>query len=124
MANYSAHAEVNDIDVAQLKALLNQDAVVVDVRRMDEWTNTGVIDGSIPLTFFDQYGGFNTSMWMEQISAMVGEDDTVILICAAGVRSKWVADWMDTNTGYSSIYNVTEGMLGWIGQGNPVVEHQ
>ena len=123
-ATYPAGAEVTDIDVAQLQALLAENATVIDVRRIDEWTNTGVINGSIPLTFFDQYGAFDAVKWMNQISTMVGNEDSVVLICHAGVRSRWVADWMDSNTEISKIYNVTEGMAGWIAQGHPVVDHQ
>jgi rhodanese-related sulfurtransferase len=121
---YSVKAEVTDINVAQLQALLAENATVIDVRRDDEWTHTGIINGSIPLTFFDQYGAFDAVKWMNQISTLVEKGDSVVLICHAGVRSRWVADWMDSNTEYSRIYNVTEGMRGWVDQGYPVVEHQ
>jgi rhodanese-related sulfurtransferase len=119
-----AIAEVTDINVAQLQALLAENATVIDVRRNDEWSSTGVIDGSIPLTFFDQYGAFDAVSWMDQISTLVEKEAALVLICHAGVRSRWVADWLDSNSGFSRIYNVTEGMAGWISQGYPVVDHQ
>ncbi len=116
------HAEVVDIDTNQLQDLIDQGVTVIDVRTEDEWTQTGIIEDSIPLTFFDQYGAFDSANWFTQLVAKVDQGKPVALICHAGVRSQWVANWMDENSGFDTLYNVTDGMAGWITQGMAVTK--
>ena len=47
-----AFADRIDIDNNKLKGLIDEGGPVVDVRHLDEWKTTGVIDGSHLLTFF------------------------------------------------------------------------
>jgi rhodanese-related sulfurtransferase len=124
LASGSVIAEVTNIDSDELIALLGEDAVVIDVRRDDEWHTTGIIENSHTVTFFDQYGGFDAEKWLEEISAIAPVDTPIVLICHAGVRSKWVAGWLDNNTEYSQIYNHPPGIGGWMQQGRPLVSYK
>jgi rhodanese-related sulfurtransferase len=124
LASNSAIAEVTSIDSDELLELLGQDAVVIDVRRDDEWHTTGVIENSHTVTFFDQYGGFDAEKWLEEISAIAPMDTPIVLICHVGVRSKWVAEWLDNTTEYSRVYNHPPGIAGWMQQGRPLIDYE
>lgn len=41
---------------------------------------------------FDEFGGFDSRIWIEEITKLVDNDEPIVLICHAGVRSKWVAN--------------------------------
>ena len=41
----------SNIDNAKLKELVNQGVVLVDIRRKEEWQQTGVVEGSKTITF-------------------------------------------------------------------------
>lgn len=116
-----ANADVINVEIEELQSLIQQDIQVIDLRRLDEWQRTGVIDGSHRLTFFDKFGAYNGKQWIEQAGLFTDPQKPVVLICHSGVRSKWVAQWMDKNTDYQTIYNVPDGIVGWIEKGLPVV---
>jgi hypothetical protein len=51
-----------NIDNQQLKTLQAQGVPVFDIRRTDEWQQTGVVEGSKRLTFVDDKGRVNPSL--------------------------------------------------------------
>ena len=117
-----ARAEVVDIGENQLSDLLAKNVRIVDLRRADEWQDTGVIEGSILETFFDEKGNHRAKQWFESVSGQTSESEQLILICHTGVRSKVVANWLDKFSPYEKIYNVKDGIAKWIGMGRKVVK--
>lgn len=116
-------ADVTDINSKQVQSLLESEAVVIDVRREDEWIATGIIENSHTATFFDKYGSFNAQRWLQQVSPLLRKDKPVVLICHSGVRSKWVAVWLSENTDFEQVFNATQGIQGWLDQGNATVDY-
>ena len=106
-------AELIDINNTELQELLNEKTLIVDVRRAEEWLETGVIKGSQLLTFFDKNGNTNTEKWYSDISDLSDKKTPVILICRSGSRSKVIGNWMRRTLGYQTVYNVTDGITGW-----------
>lgn len=96
------------------------DVVLIDIRRPQEWQQTGVPVGAAPLDMRrDDFG--------PALEAIVGSDRSrpIALICARGVRSARLALAL-TDAGYTNIIDVPEGMLGsaagpgWLDAGLPV----
>ena len=115
-------AELIDINNTELHELLNEKTLIVDVRRAEEWSKTGVIKGSQLLTFFDENGNANTEKWFSDISDLSDKKIPVILICRSGSRSKVIGNWMKRTLGYQTVYNVTDGITGWKGSGGKTVD--
>jgi len=111
----------NNVDNAQLKTLLAQGVPIYDVRRPEEWRQTGVVSGSRKLTFVDAAGRPNPS-FLADFSARVGKNDPVALICRTGNRTDALARELMQKHGYTQVYNVRDGITRWIGDGNPVVK--
>lgn len=111
-----------NVDNAQLKSLLAQGVPVYDIRRPEEWRQTGVVEGSRKLTFLDASGRPNPS-FLADFSAHIGKQDPVVLICRTGNRSDVLARELMQSHGYTRIYNVKNGITGWIGEGRPVVKN-
>jgi len=103
----------------KLKTLLDQGVTVVDVRRVDEWNATGVIKGSKRLTAFNDQGQF-VRTFIDDLAKITAKDKPVILICRIGNRSVRLANFLSDKLGYTNIYNVTDGIVGWIEGKNPV----
>ena len=59
----------NLISSDQLKNLLDNNAVVLDIRTDDQWKKTGVIKGSFQETAFDKNGKFNVYL-MDRVRAL------------------------------------------------------
>lgn len=116
------YAQVSNIDNAELKQLITQGVPVIDVRRPEEWKQTGVVKGSHLLTFFDKQGKYDVNKWMAEFSRIAGQDDTFILICRTGSRTGIISKFLDQKLSYHKVNNVTKGITQWIRKGNPVVK--
>ena len=103
----------------QLKTMLQQGTPVYDIRRPEEWQQTGVVADSQLLTFVDD-GGRILPDFMHRFTSTVGKDDPVILICRTGSRTSTLARHLVEHMGYTQVYNVRDGITRWIGDGQPV----
>ncbi|MEE9319655.1 MAG: rhodanese-like domain-containing protein [Granulosicoccus sp.] len=113
IASGSVLADTVNVTVAELEALISEGVQVIDVRRAEEWKHTGVIEGSELLTFFDRQGRHDAEAWLAAASKFAKPENPVALICHTGVRSTVVSRWLTAEQGYTKIYNVTDGILGW-----------
>jgi rhodanese-related sulfurtransferase len=117
-----AEPPYSNADNDQLKALLAQGVPIYDIRRPEEWRETGVVEGSRKLTFVDA-GGRPNPEFLPRFNAEVGKNDPVILICRTGNRTDKLARELMEEQGYTQVYNVRHGITGWIAGNNPVVKN-
>ncbi len=111
-----------NIDNQQLKALQAQGIPVFDIRRADEWQQTGVVEGSKRLTFVDDKGRVNPE-FVDKFTRAVSKNDPVILICRTGNRTDTLSRALVEQLGYTKVYNVKNGITRWISDGLPVVRN-
>ena len=70
-------------------------------------------------TFLDANGRVMPG-FLEMFSAAVGRDQPVVLICRTGNRTGVLARHLVESLGYSQVYNVRDGIMGWLREGRPV----
>ncbi len=116
--------EVAEVDVQGLEKLIASGVTVIDVRTPGEWKQTGIVEGSIPIMFFDEKRQPRTQEWMQQASNHISPDRPVALICRSGSRSNIIGNFLVKQHGYQNVYNATGGINAWIAQGNKTVEAQ
>lgn len=122
LASQTALAQVTHINNQELSQLLAQGVPVIDVRRAEEWTQTGVVEGSHLLTFFDKNGNYDFRKWMQTFQQIVPTPDApFILICRTGNRTHTISQALDRQLGYSKVYNVKKGITHWKREKHPVV---
>jgi rhodanese-related sulfurtransferase len=117
-----APPKFTNVDNGVLEALLGRGVRIVDLRRQDEWAQTGVIAGSERLTAFDGSGNFNRE-FPAAFQSLVKPDEEVVVICWQGHRSSAIANMLSEQGGYTKVYNVTDGIRKWIKDGKPVVKN-
>lgn len=117
-----AEPPYNNIDNAQLQALLEQGVPIYDVRRPEEWRQTGVVAGSRKLTFVDASGRLHPD-FIPTFTREVSPEQPVIVICRTGNRTDTLARELMEKLGYTKVYNVRNGITRWIGEGHPVVRN-
>jgi len=110
----------NEIDNGSLQTLLQQGVPIYDVRRPEEWRQTGIVEGSKLLTFVDAAGRVQPG-FLERFTREVGKDQPVILICRTGNRTGALAKHLSEQLGYTQVYSVRDGITKWIGERKPVV---
>lgn len=109
------------ISNAELAAKLKNGIKLIDIRRPEEWQQTGVVEGSIESTAFDGNGRFLKS-FVEMLEKTVQPDEEFALICRTGNRTAALSNWLVTKGGYSKALNVTDGITAWIEDGLPVIK--
>jgi rhodanese-related sulfurtransferase len=120
-----AAPESTQITAAQAQALFAQGEItLIDIRRPDEWRQTGVAQGVTRINMVHPQGlqGF-----AQEVFDTVGGDldAPIVLICRTGSRTSRLQPIL-TQAGFTNVRHVPEGMLGkrgspgWIAQGLPV----
>jgi len=93
--------------------------ILIDIRRPDEWTKTGVATTAVPIDM-------RRDDFLVALTDVAGIDRSqpIALICARGVRSARLSVAL-TEAGFTHIIDVPEGMLGspagpgWLKAGLP-----
>lgn len=111
-----------DIDSEGLKAAIARGAKVVDIRRPEEWTETGVIKGSALITAWNNgpRGPQFNREFPNQFFAQATPADEVVLICRTGNRSAFLSRML-TAEGFKKILNVRDGIVQWKKDGGETV---
>ncbi|OQX09419.1 MAG: rhodanese [Thiothrix lacustris] len=110
---------VKNVSNAELQTLLDQKVPLIDIRLPEEWAQTGIVADSHRITLFREDGSVAPDFLakVQQVAAM---DKPVALICRTGNRTRAGADML-AQVGYKQVYNVTNGIVGWMRAGKPVV---
>ena len=124
---YNVLAENTDATMSPLQvhqAAVAGEVLLIDIRRPEEWAQTGVGEGAIPLDMRRRD--------FENALTEAADGDTarpIALICARGVRSRRMTERLRA-AGFTQIIDVPEGMLGsgagpgWLERGLPVVTYK
>ena len=97
-----------DLDPREAKELVEQGAMMIDVRELSEW-NHGHAPGALHLPM---------SIISEHLHK-VPKDEDVVVCCRSGSRSSAVVSFL-SNNGYK-VLNMRGGMAAWHAHGLPVV---
>ena len=108
------------IDNAELQAKLERGIKLIDIRRPEEWQQTGIVEGSIKSTAFNAESKFLAS-FVEMLERTVQPDEEFALICRTGNRTAILSNWLVTRGGYKNVLNVRDGITRWIDEGLSVV---
>ena len=103
-------AQLNNAD---LRRAIDQGVMVIDIRRPEEWRETGVIEGSYLMTAFDQQGRL-TRDFPTLFTETVDPEQPIVLICRTGNRTGTLSRILTDQAGYPNIHHVTDGIAAWI----------
>ncbi len=97
---------------------------LIDIRRPEEWRQTGVAKGALRINMLHPKGpeGF-----MHEVLQVVGNDRNapIVLICRTGSRTAQVQRYLQSQ-GFTKVWHVSEGMAGskagpgWLRLGLPL----
>ena len=110
-----------DATAADLKVAQKNGVVVIDIRRAEEWVETGIIEGAHTITAFTQSGELHPE-FQAKFTAIVPTPETpVMLYCRTGNRTGVIGNALVSQLGYSDVTHLSEGIVGWVAGGAPVV---
>jgi rhodanese-related sulfurtransferase len=107
------------IDNETLHRNLERGVKLVDIRRYEEWKETGVVEGSILITAFDAHGRFIKS-FLGDLEKHVQADEEFMIICRTGNRTSVLANALVEQGGYKRVLNIENGIVDWMREKRPV----
>ena len=113
LAPQLAFADTEKVDTGILKALILEGVPIIDIRTPREWSETGIIEGSHLITFFNEKGEVNLGQWLFELDKVAEKQKPIILICRSGRRTEVVSKYLDKNFDFFKIYDATDGINGW-----------
>lgn len=81
----------------------------IDIRTEKEWRETGVVKGSVCLTFFRDDMTYDAEAFLAKLHQFVKPSDKIALICRSGNRSAQVGRFL-LQRGFTAIINVDGGI--------------
>ena len=121
LVNVTIPPKLADATPADLKAAQKKGVVVIDIRRAEEWAETGIIEGAHTITAFTQSGQLHPE-FQTKFTAIVPTPDTpVMLYCRTGNRTGVIGNALLSQLGYRDVTHLSEGIVGWAAGGALVV---
>lgn len=103
---------INEITIADFKSLNSvEDIQLIDVRTIEEY-NSGYIDGALNIDFYK-------FSFIDSINVL-DKSKTTVVYCKSGNRSSKSALMMKS-LGFKNVYNLKEGMNGWVSNRNEII---
>lgn len=97
--------------------------IIIDIRREDEWREIGVIDGAITITAFGESGNIHPEFQKKLLNIAPSEKTPIMLYCHIGGRTTSLGNALINQLGYSNVSHLTDGIVGWLADGNKVVTY-
>ena len=108
-----------DLSQAQKKGL-----VIVDIRRPDEWSQTGVIAGAETITAFEANGGLHPEFQQKFMTVVPSPETPVFLYCHMGVRTTNLGKALVEQLGFLHVTHLTGGILSWKADGYETINYK
>ena len=98
--------------------------VIVDIRRPDEWSQTGVIAGVETITAFEMDGSLHNEFQQKLMALVPSPDTPVLLYCRSGSRTTNLGTALIEQLGFSRVMHLSEGILGWTADGHETIDYK
>ena len=98
-------------------------AIIIDIRREDEWKETGIIDGAITITAFGESGNIHPEFQKKFLNIVSSEKTPIMLYCHVGGRTTNLGNALIDQLGYTNVSHLTNGIAGWLADGNQIVTY-
>ena len=95
----------------------DEGVVVIDIRREDEWQETGIIAGAQTITAFTATGGVHPDFLDKFRSIAPTPDTPVMLYCRTGNRTTGLGNALIEQLGFSDVSHLSAGITGWMAEG-------
>lgn len=97
--------------------------IVIDIRREEEWTETGIIEGAKTITAFEDNGQLHQDFQEKFFSIAKDPETPILLYCRTGNRTEMLGNALIDQVGLKNVYHLTDGIVEWKKVGNKTSTH-
>ena len=98
--------------------------IVIDIRREEEWKETGILQGSNTITAFTKDGNIHPDFPKKFFELINDIDVPILLYCRTGNRTGILGQALIDQVGQTNVSHLSEGIVGWKKQGHPTVDYK
>ena len=98
--------------------------VVIDIRREEEWKETGIIKGSQTITAFTKDGKIHPDFPKKFFDLINDVDVPILLYCRTGNRTGILGKALIDQVGQTNVSHLSDGIVGWKKQGLLIVDYK
>ena len=102
------HAAVMDFKEAQ-----DKDYLIIDIRRPEEWAETGILKGAKTITAFTESGALHPDFQRKFFPLIDDEDTPIYLYCRTGNRTGTLGNALVNQVGLRNVTHLKTGIVGW-----------
>ena len=117
-------ASLGQATPADLLQAQKNGVIIVDIRRPDEWSQTGVIAGAETITAFEANGNFHPDFQQRFMSLVPTAETPVLLYCLMGARTTNLGMALIEQLGFLHVTHLSEGIMGWIANGYETIAYK
>ena len=98
--------------------------IVIDIRREEEWKETGILQGSNTITAFTKDGNIHPDFPKKFFDLINDIDVPILLYCRTGNRTGILGQALIDQVGQTNVSHLSEGIVGWKKQGYLTVDYK
>lgn len=98
--------------------------IIVDIRRPEEWAQTGVIEGAKTITAFESNGSLHPHFQKKFRDVILSSNTPILLYCLAGPRTTNLGTALVEQLGFTHVTHLSRGIQGWIADGYETIEYK
>ncbi|MCH1412429.1 MAG: FKBP-type peptidyl-prolyl cis-trans isomerase [Rhodobacteraceae bacterium] len=98
--------------------------IVIDIRREEEWKETGILQGSNTITAFTKDGNIHPDFPKKFFDLINDIDIPILLYCRTGNRSSILGQALIDQVGQTNVSHLSGGIVGWKKQGHSTVDYK
>ena len=108
-----AQNQLKAVNADELLYAQKNGAIIIDIRREEEWKATGVIEGAELITAFRRDGSIHPEFQSKFFSIVVSKETPVVLYCRTGNRTNALGAALVNQLGLTDISHLSNGIKGW-----------
>ena len=87
--------------------------MIIDIRREEEWKETGVIEGAELITAFQKDGSIHPEFQNKFFSIAVSKEISIVLYCRTGNRTNALGIALMNQLGSTNVSHLSYGIKSW-----------
>ena len=120
----TASVSLGQATPADLLKAQQDGVVIVDIRRPDEWLQTGVIAGAETITAFQANGNLNPDFQQQFMTLVPTTETPVLLYCLMGARTTNLGMALIEQLGFLNVMHLSRGIMGWTADGHQTIAYK
>ena len=117
----STPRSLGQASVDAFQSVQTKGAIIIDIRREEEWRETGILEGAHTITAFTNEGKLHPDFQSKFFALVPLPDTPVYLYCRTGNRTTSLGNALVDQVGFSNVTHLSTGIVGWKKAGKPVV---